>query len=158
MQQKREKMLKALMSSTNLVTRTIAQFAVVAVAGTVGVTVAATSASASLDAIASNTSPQAITSGTLSLTIGTNTGSTGFASTVTSMVPGDTLTYAISLVNGTMAGQNLYLSLNDTATAATLLTTSSTKGLTVTVTECSVAWTMPEELALEQQLQHQFQE
>jgi len=136
-------MLKSLLSTTNLVTRTIAQFTIVAVAGTVGVTVASTSASASLDAIATNSTAQTISSGTLALTIGANTGSTGFGSTVSSMAPGDTYSFALALVNGTMAGQNLYLSIVDTATAATLLTTSATKSLVVAVSECSVAWTMP---------------
>ena len=140
MQQKREKMLKALVSSTNLVTRTIAQFTIVAVAGTVGVTVASTSASASLDAIASNVTPQVIASGTLSLTTASNSGSSGFASTVTAMAPGDTFVFGLGLTNGTMTAQNLYLSINDTATASTLLTTSATKGLTVTVKQCAVAW------------------
>ena len=143
MKQKREKMLKGLMTSTNLVTRTVAQIAIVAMAGTVGVTVASTAASANLDAVATNTTPQTIQSGTLSLITAANAGSSGFTSTVSSMAPGDTLNYAVGVTTGTMAAQNFYLSINDTATASTLLTTSATKGLTVTVVQCSVAWAMP---------------
>ena len=143
MKQKREKMLKSLMTSTNLFARTVAQITIVAVVGTVGITVASTAASANLDAVATNVTPQVIQSGTLSLITAANAGSSGFTSTVSAMAPGDTLNFAVGVTTGTMPAQNFYLSINDTATASTLLTTSASKGLTVSVTQCSVAWAMP---------------
>ena len=143
MKQKREKMLKSLMTSTNLFARTVVQITIVAVVGTVGITVASTAASANLDAVATNVTPQVIQSGTLSLITAANAGSSGFTSTVSAMAPGDTLNFAVGVTTGTMPAQNFYLSINDTATASTLLTTSASKGLTVSVTQCSVAWAMP---------------
>lgn len=131
-------MFKFLFQGTNLIARTAAQFAVVGMAGTIGVTVASSSASASLDAIASNGTAQAIASGTLSLTQAAGAGSSGFTSTVTSMAPGDSLNYYVNYTNGTMGAQNLYLSITDDGN--TLLTRDATKGLKVTVSQCSVAW------------------
>jgi len=130
---------KFLFQSSNIVARTAVQFAVVGMAGSIGVSVAATSASASLDAVANNTTPQAIATGTLSLTQANGAGSTGFGSTFTTMAPGDSLTYYVNYTNGSLPAQNLYLSINETSN--NLLTRDATKGLTVAVSRCSVAWT-----------------
>jgi hypothetical protein len=132
-------MFKFLFQGSNLIARTAAQFAVVGMAGTIGVTVASTSASASLDAIASNGTAQAIASGTLSLTQAAGASSSGFSSTLTAMAPGDSLNYYVNYTNGTMGAQNLYLSITDDGN--TLLTRDATKGLKVTVAQCTVAWT-----------------
>jgi len=127
-------MLKALMSSTNLVTRTVAQFAIVAVAGTVGVTVASTASSATLDAIASNTTAQTINTATMSLLETATSTSVGFSYSPAAMVPGDSVSFNVTATNGTADSTGLYLSLADSAGG--ILTSSATKGLAITVTDC----------------------
>jgi len=136
-------MFKMLFAANNLVARTIAQVAVVGAVGSVGLSVATTSTAASLSAAATNTTPQAITSGVLSLTQGVGSTSTGFGTTISGVAPGDINNYLVDLTTGTasnLAGQALTLSMADTG--GSLLTTSATKGLEVTVNECSVAWTV----------------
>jgi len=127
-------MLKLLMSSTNLVTRTIAQFTVVAVAGTVGVTVASTSASASLDAVATNTSAQVISTGTISLTQTNTAGSLGFGYQPPSLVPGDSVNFNVSVTNGTTDTTVMSLSMTDST--PTVLTTDGANGLKVAIADC----------------------
>ena len=131
-------MFKFLFQGSNLIARTAAQFAVVGMAGTIGVTVASSSASASLDAIAQNDTAQSIASGTLSLTLAAGAGSSGFGTSVTGMAPGDTKTFYVNYTNGTMPAQNLYLKA--IATTSNTLVTDATKGLQVTVTQCDQAW------------------
>src|SRR5665213_3255797 len=67
------------------------------------------------------TGSEAVTSGTLNLTLSADVGA-GFSSFVGKMAPGDT--------------DNVYVNLNNTGTLA------SGAGLTVTATQCSVAWTL----------------
>lgn len=131
-------MFKFLFQSSNIVARTAAQFAVVGLAGSIGVSVAATSASANLDAIATNTTPQSISTGILSLTQAPTGSSLGFGKNITGMVPGDSLGFNITLTNGAVAGQNLKLSIADGGN--TPLTRDSTNSLQVQVLQCSVAW------------------
>lgn len=93
---------------------------------------------AGLNAVATGT--QAVSSGTLSLVVSTDVGA-GFGQTFSNMAPGDTRNSFVKLTNGsTMAAQALTLGV--TGSGATLLSTSATKGLAVSVTGCSVAWTL----------------
>ena len=118
----------------------------VAVAGTIGMALVSTSASATLDATSFNTTAQSINSGTLILdaplypaTGGTGSGA-GFNTAVSGMKPGDVIHRFVTYKNsGTMAGQTLKLWIADTAT--TLLTTDATNGLKVVVSKCATAWT-----------------
>jgi hypothetical protein len=89
---------------------------------------------AGLNAVASNT--ENITSGTLELTLANN--GVGFSQSITNLAPGDVVNRYVDLTNGgTLDASNLTLAVTG---GTTLLTTSATKGLTVTVTGCSIAW------------------
>ncbi len=94
---------------------------------------------------ATATGAESVTSGTLNLTLTNDTGSLGFSNFTPKMAPGDT--------------DNVYVNLNNTGTLAslagmTLAVTGGTpgnaltngtvpgEGLTVTATQCSVAWTV----------------
>ena len=89
------------------------------------------------------TGSEAITSGTLNLTLSADVGA-GFSSFVAKMAPGDTNNVYVNLNNtGTLAsaaGMTLWVS----GTPANALTngTAPGEGLTVTATQCSVAWTL----------------
>lgn len=94
---------------------------------------------AALNATATNTTAQAATSGVLSLQMSTN--SAGFNQAVSNLAPGDTVNRYVTLTQGAdLDGKALTLAVTDAT--PTLLTTSATKGLKVTVTQCSVAWTI----------------
>jgi hypothetical protein len=96
---------------------------------------------AGLNAQATNTTAESVASGTLSLVMGNETGSAGFGQTVADMAPGDVVNHYVNLTNGaSLAAQNLTLGV--AGTGSTLLTTSATKGLQVSVTSCSTAWTV----------------
>ena len=131
-------MFKFLFQGSNLIARTAAQFAVVGMAGTIGVTVASTSASASLDAIAQNDTAQSIASGFLSLTQEPGGASVGFSSSFSDLAPGDTRYFYVNYINGTMPAENLTLSIAESNN--NLLTRDGTKGLKVKIDECSVNW------------------
>lgn len=93
---------------------------------------------AGLNAVATGT--QAVSSGTLSLVVATDVGA-GFGQTFSNMAPGDTRNSFVKLTNGsTLAAQALTLGVS--GSGSTLLSTSATKGLAVSVTGCSVAWTL----------------
>jgi len=105
-----------------------------------GVAIAATGAGVYAGLNATSTGTAAVASGTLSLTMANGTGSQGFPQTVNNMAPGDVINSYVDLTNGaSLAGKALTLGV--AGTGSTLLTTSTTKGLAVTVTQCSVAWT-----------------
>ena len=94
---------------------------------------------AALNATATNTTAQAATSGVLSLQMSPN--GAGFSQAVSNLAPGDTVNRYVTLTQGTdLDGKALTLGVTDAT--PTLLTTSATKGLKVTVTQCSVAWTI----------------
>lgn len=94
---------------------------------------------AALNATATNTTAQAATSGVLSLQMSTN--SAGFTQAVSNLAPGDTVNRYVTLTQGAdLDGKALTLAVTDAT--PTLLTTSATKGLKVTVTQCSVSWTI----------------
>jgi len=111
------------------------------IVATVAVGVAVTSGGvyAALTADATNGTAQQVTSGTLLLTLTNTGGGAGFTSQIANIAPGDVVNRYVTLTNtGTLAGQGVALSLTDST--PTLLTTSTSKGLQVAVTECSVAW------------------
>jgi spore coat-associated protein N len=112
------------------------------IAATVAVGVAVTSGGvyAALTADAFNAAPQTVSSGTLQLVLDSG-GTTGFASIVDKLAPGDTVNRYIQVKNtGSLAGQGLTLKLVDAAPS--VLTTDGTRGLQVTVRECAQAWTV----------------
>jgi hypothetical protein len=59
---------------------------------------------------------------------------------VTGMVPGDSMTRAVNLVNDGTLGLSS-VSVVSTATAPSVLTTDATNGLQLSVKSCSVPWT-----------------
>jgi len=106
----------------------------------VAVAVALTGAGAYAGLNATATGTASVSSGTLSLTLAAGSGSAGFPQTITNMAPGDVINTYVDLSNGaTMAGQALTLGV--TGSGSTTLTTNATKGLEVSVNQCSVAWT-----------------
>lgn len=93
---------------------------------------------AALNATASNATAQNATSGTLSLTMANN--GAGFGQSVSNLAPGDIVNRYVNLTQGaTMDGKGLTLAVADGT--PNKLTTDATKGLHVTVTECSGTWT-----------------
>jgi len=95
---------------------------------------------AALNATATNTTAQAATSGVLSLQMSPN--GAGFSQAVSNLAPGDTVNRYVTLTQGTdLDGKALTLGVTD-ATPTKLTTDTSGKGLKVTVTQCSVAWTI----------------
>ena len=134
-------MFKALFSASHLGIRTAVQFVVVLTAGSVGMSVAASSASSGLDAIANNTgSPTNITSATLSLTQAAASPSTGFTQSITGMAPGDTRNFYVNLTNGALPALNLTVSMADNGDTLLTRHTTPSKGLQVTIKQCSSAW------------------
>jgi Camelysin metallo-endopeptidase len=89
------------------------------------------------------TGSESVTSGTLNLTLSADVGA-GFSNFVGKMAPGDTDNVYVNLNNtGTLAsaaGMTLWVA----GTPANALTngTAPGEGLTVTATQCSVAWTL----------------
>ena len=115
-----------------------------ALAGGVAVTgLALTTAGvyASLQAQASNTTAESVTSGVLSLTLAPSTGSVGFNSAISGMAPGDTVNRYVDLTNsGGIPAAGLTLGAVDSP--ASPLSTDATNGLQVKVTSCSGTWTI----------------
>jgi spore coat-associated protein N len=80
-------------------------------------------------------------SGTLLLTLSGDGGSSGFGNTTPVMAPGDVDNIYVNMNNtGTLASA-AGMTLQVGGSPANLLTTSATKGLAVTITQCSVTWT-----------------
>ena len=140
MEQTRSTMFKALFSATHLGVRTAAQLSVVVLAGSVGLSVSASSASSGLDAIANNASPTSITTGTLSLQQAAGSSGTGFTQTITGLVPGDTRSFYVDVTNGTLQAQTLTLGVADSASNTLSRNGTPSKGLQVTVMRCAIAW------------------
>lgn len=116
-----------------------------ALAGGVAVTGLALTAAgvyASLQAQATNAgTPQSVTSGVLSLTMAPGAGSVGFNQPISGLAPGDTVNRYVDLTNGgSIPAAGLTLGAADTA--GSVLSTDATNGLQVSVTACSVAWTV----------------
>ena len=119
---------------------TTGKVAVVAAIATTGLAVTGVGVYASLNATASNGTPQAASSGTLKLEMAAN--GTGFGTAVSNLAPGDVINRHIQLTNsGTLEGSALTLGVTDAATTPSALSTDATKGLRAAVARCSVAWT-----------------
>jgi hypothetical protein len=104
---------------------------------TAGLALTGTGVLAGLNAEASNPHAESVTGGTLKLVMTDN--GAGFRSAVSGLAPGDTVQRYVDLANtGTLDGKALSLRAADAT--PTLLTGDPTKGLHVTVTECSGAW------------------
>lgn len=101
---------------------------------------------AGLNAVATGT--ESVNSGTISLTLGHDGNSAGFGQTVSSMVPGDVYNTYVTLTNGTasnISAQNITLAVAGSPSNSTLITppaADGTTGLQVSITQCSVAWTV----------------
>jgi spore coat-associated protein N len=116
---------------------TPAVFAACAVAAA-GLAITGGGVFAALNATASNTTAQNASSGTLRLTMANN--GAGFGQAVSNLAPGDIVNRYVNLTQGsTMDGKALTLAVADAT--ATKLSTDATKGLHVTVTQCSGTWT-----------------
>lgn len=89
------------------------------------------------------TGAEAVTSGTLNLTLSADVGA-GFSNFVPKMAPGDTDNVYVDLNNtgtlATAAGMTLWVAGNPVN--ALTNGTAPGEGLTVTATQCSVAWTL----------------
>lgn len=94
---------------------------------------------AGLTAEALNTSAEAVSTGTLKLTMAAETGAASLSTSVSNLAPGDIDNRFIVLSNsGTLVGKNLGLAVTDAT--GSVLSTSATKGLSVSVTRCSGPW------------------
>jgi hypothetical protein len=109
-----------------------------------GLTLTGIGVYAGLNAVATGT--ESVSSGTISLILGADGNSTGLPQTISNMVPGDVYNTYVTLTNGAaMAGQNLTLAVTGSPSNSTLISppaADGTTGLQVTVTQCSVAWTV----------------
>lgn len=106
--------------------------------------IAGQSVIASLNATAFNTSAQNINAGTLKLDLA-NSGN-GFGTSIANIVPGDVTNRYVTLTNsGSLNGIGLSLKTTTTGDASLItdgVSPSTTKALKLTVTSCSVAWTV----------------
>ena len=81
-----------------------------------------------------------VASGTLSIDLTQPAGAYAIPVSVTGLVPGDSITRAVNLVNDGTLGLSS-VSLLSSATAPSILTTDATNGLQLSVKSCSVPWT-----------------
>jgi Camelysin metallo-endopeptidase len=81
-----------------------------------------------------------VATGTLSINLAQPAGAYAIPVSVTGLVPGDSITRAVNLVNdGDLAMSSI--SVVSAATASSILTTDATNGLQLSVKACSVPWT-----------------
>ena len=81
-----------------------------------------------------------VATGTLSINLTQPAGAYAIPVSVSGLVPGDSVTRAVNLVNdGDLAMSSV--SVVSTATAPSSLTTDTTNGLQLSIKACSVAWT-----------------
>jgi spore coat-associated protein N len=100
----------------------------------VGIAITGAGVYAALNATAFNTSPEQVTSGTLKLDMAAN--GDGFSQSVSNLAPGDVVNRYVDLSNdGTLAAKDITLAVSDSGSS--LLSTDSSKGLHVTVVQCS---------------------
>lgn len=94
---------------------------------------------AGLTADATNTTPESVSTGTLKLTMAAETGAAALTTTVSNLAPGDVDNRYIVLTNsGTLSAKNLGLAVTDGT--GSVLSSSATKGLSISVHRCSVAY------------------
>ena len=109
-------------------------------AGLGGVVLSAGGVFTVLNAQASNATAQAVTNGTLSLTLSSTSPSGGITTSVTGLAPTNSVNRFVTLTNGgNLDGDTLTMSI--TTANATLGIANATRGLTIQVDSCSVAWT-----------------
>ena len=105
--------------------------------------IAGQSVLATLNATAFNTVAENVDSGTLKLNLTDN--GAGFSQSIANLAPGDVVNRYVTLKNdGTLDGQSLSLKTSQTGTPTLIsdgVNGSTNKGLTLTVTGCSLAWT-----------------
>lgn len=112
--------------------------AILTAAGIGGLALITTTVYATLSAQAYNTTPTSVTNGSLSLIQADN--GNGFTTGIDKMAPGDIVYRYIKYTNnGNLDAQDLRLSLADSV--GSVLTTDATRGLSVSISQCSVAWT-----------------
>jgi hypothetical protein len=93
---------------------------------------------AQLSAVATSTS--SVTTGTLKLVLAADGTSAGLPETINNMAPGDVYNVYVNLDNtGTLASA-AGMTLGAAASPSNVLTTDATRGLALTITQCSVAW------------------
>jgi spore coat-associated protein N len=113
---------------------------IIAAAALGGVGLVATNVFAALTATATNTTGGSVTTGTLKLEYAPSGASGAFATPISTMSSGDTVNRYIDLnISGTLDGESptVQISTSDTNT----LVVDGTKGLQITISACSVAWT-----------------
>lgn len=95
---------------------------------------------ATLNASATNTTPQSVNSG--NLTLGMAGTGAGLTTAITAMAPGDTVNRHVVLTNGgSLATSGMTLGVVPNPTSSTLLADNgATRGLQIAVNTCSVAW------------------
>src|SRR5215210_4682623 len=81
-----------------------------------------------------------VSSGTLSINLTQPAGAYSIPVSVSNLVPGDSITRAVNLVNDGDLGMSA-INVVSTATASSILTTDQTNGLQLAVKSCSVPWT-----------------
>jgi spore coat-associated protein N len=108
----------------------------------VGLAITGAGVFAGLNAVATNTTAQNVTSGPLKLTMAAAIGSAGFTTGISNVAPGDTVNRYVDLSSaGNLDAQTLSLAAADGTPSK--LSTDATNGLHVTVTQCSGAtWTV----------------
>ncbi|WP_158600451.1 TasA family protein [Tessaracoccus antarcticus] len=113
----------------------------VALIGLSALSIGANGVYATLNAKATNVTPQVADSGTLSLTMIPGTGSAGFGTKIDNLAPGDVSNRYVDLTNGgTLASTGLSLDVVATGTPSLITDGSTSKALRVTVKSCPVAW------------------
>jgi hypothetical protein len=113
---------------------------IVAAATLGGVGLVSTNVFAALTATATNTTGGSVTTGTLKLEYAASGASAAFGTPIAAMSSGDTVNRYIDLnVSGTLDGESptVQISTSDTNT----LVSDGTKGLQISISACSVAWT-----------------
>ena len=118
--------------------RLTVKIVVVATAAIGGGALVSSSVFASLTAVA--TASTSVTSGTLSLTDTATAGSGGLVTAIAGMAPGDARNRYLTLTNGGTLDADTP-TVRIAGSPSTVLTTDGTKGLQVTISACSVAWT-----------------
>ena len=81
-----------------------------------------------------------VASGTLSIDLTQPAGAYAIPVSITGLVPGDSITRAVNLVNDGNLGLSA-ISVVSTATAPSVLTTDTVNGLQLAIKSCSVPWT-----------------
>ncbi len=104
-----------------------------------GLTLVTSGAMAKLNANAFNLTATQIKTGSVRLTQSASGLSAGWTTPISGIVPGDSQIRYLSFTQSTQAATSPTITITDSA--ASLLSTSSTRGLQLTIDRCTVAWT-----------------